>query len=92
MLDPRYLRSDLQEAKERLATRNFVLDTEKLTDLEAKRKDLMVRTQDLQSKRNSLSKSIGQAVREGKDVSAIKAEVTEIGATLGTSLGLSSSI
>ena len=82
MLDPRYLRSDLQEAKERLATRNFVLDTEKLTDLEAKRKDLMVRTQDLQSKRNSLSKSIGQAVREGKDVSAIKAEVTEIGATL----------
>ena len=82
MLDPRYLRSDLQEAKERLATRNFVLDTEKLTDLEAQRKDLMVRTQDLQSKRNSLSKSIGQAVREGKDVSAIKAEVTEIGATL----------
>ena len=39
----------------------------------------MVRTQDLQAKRNSLSKSIGQAIREGKDVAAIKAEVSAIG-------------
>ena len=39
----------------------------------------MVRTQDLQAKRNSLSKSIGQAIREGKDVESIKAEVSAIG-------------
>ncbi len=84
MLDSRYLRGDIEEAAARLATRNFTLDVEKLTALEAKRKDLMVRTQDLQAKRNALSKSIGQAVREKRDVSAIKAEVTAVGQELDT--------
>ena len=76
MLDSKYIRNDLAKTKEILATRNFNLDVE--------RKDLMVRTQDLQAKRNSLSKSIGQAIREGKDVSAIKAEVSAIGDELDT--------
>lgn len=79
MLDSRYIRTDLAKTKEILATRNYNLDVEKLTHLEEQRKDLMVRTQDLQAKRNSLSKSIGQAIREGKDVAAIKAEVSAIG-------------
>lgn len=84
MLDSRYIRTDLAKTKEILATRNFDLDVEKLTQLEAQRKDLMVRTQDLQAKRNSLSKSIGQAIREGKDVAEIKAEVSAIGDELDT--------
>lgn len=79
MLDSRYIRTDLAKTKEILATRNFILDVEKLSALEEQRKDLMVRTQDLQAKRNSLSKSIGQAIREGKDVESIKAEVSAIG-------------
>ena len=79
MLDSKYIRTDLAKTKEILATRNFNLDVDKLTKLEEQRKDLMVRTQDLQAKRNALSKSIGQAIREGKDVAAIKAEVSAIG-------------
>lgn len=82
MLDSRYIRTDLAKTKEILATRNYTLDVEKLTALEEQRKDLMVRTQDLQAKRNSLSKSIGQAIREGKDVESIKAEVSAIGEEL----------
>ena len=79
MLDSKYLRTDLAKTAEILATRNYHLDVAKLTQLEEQRKDLMVRTQDLQAKRNSLSKSIGQAKREGKDVSAIMAEVNAMG-------------
>ena len=79
MLDPKYIRGDIQEASERLATRKFILDTSTLQELEVKRKDLMVKTQDLQAARNSLSKSIGLAIKEGKDVSAIKAQVASIG-------------
>ncbi len=79
MLDSRYIRADLATTRDILANRNFTLDVEKLSQLEEQRKDLMVRTQDLQAKRNSLSKSIGQAMREGKDVAAIKAEVSAIG-------------
>ncbi len=82
MLDPKYLRGDIEEAAKRLATRNFTLDTEKLNALESQRKDTMTRTQDLQAKRNSLSKSIGQAMKKGEDVSAIKAEVAKIGEEL----------
>ena len=84
MLDSKYIRNDLAKTKEILATRNFNLDVDKLSALEEQRKDLMVRTQGLQAKRNSLSKSIGQAIREGKDVSAIKAEVSAIGDELDT--------
>lgn len=79
MLDSKYLRTDLAKTAEILATRNYHLDVAKLTQLEEQRKDLMVRTQELQAKRNSLSKSIGQAKREGKDVSAIMAEVSAMG-------------
>lgn len=79
MLDSKYLRSEIKETAERLATRNYTLDVEKLTKLEELRKDLMVRTQDLQAKRNSMSKSIGQAKREGKDITEIKNEVAKIG-------------
>lgn len=81
MLDSKYIRTDLAKTKEILATRNYNLDVEKLTQLEEQRKDLMVRTQDLQAQRNSKSKAIGQAMREGKQEEAnkIKAEVSTLG-------------
>ena len=63
MLDSRYLRADIAEAAERLKSRNFHLDIEKLNALENKRKEYMTKTQDLQAKRNSLSKSIGAAMK-----------------------------
>ena len=82
MLDTKYLRGDIEEARERLATRNYTLDVEKINALETERKETMTRTQELQAKRNSLSKSIGQAIKNGEDVSAIKAQVAEIGKEL----------
>lgn len=78
MLDSRYLRADIEEAAQRLAKRKFSLDVAKLTELETLRKDSMTRTQDLQAQRNSLSKSIGQAIKAGQDVEPIKAQVAEI--------------
>ncbi len=78
MLDSRYLRADIEEAAQRLSTRNYTLDVEKINKLESLRKDTMTRTQDLQAKRNSLSKSIGQAIKAGQDVTEIKAQVAAI--------------
>ena len=79
MLDSRYLRADIEEAAQRLSTRNYKLDVQKINELESLRKETMTRTQDLQAKRNSLSKSIGQAIKAGEDVTSIKAEVAKIG-------------
>jgi seryl-tRNA synthetase len=47
--------------------------------LEDKRKELQVRTQELQKERNAKSKAIGQAKAKGEDASAILAEVSELG-------------
>ncbi|MDO2952004.1 serine--tRNA ligase [Aeromonas simiae] len=78
MLDPKYLRGDIEEAATRLATRGYTLDVAALTALEEQRKDLQSRTQELQAERNARSKSIGEAARRGEDVAPLKAEVTKI--------------
>lgn len=85
MLDPKYLRSDIEEAAARLATRGYVLDVAAVNALEEKRKDLQSRTQELQAERNARSKSIGEAARRGEDVAPLKAEVTKINEELETS-------
>ena len=82
MLDSKYLRGEIDYAATRLATRNFKLDVDKLNGLEEQRRELQIKTQDLQAKRNSLSKSIGIAIQKGEDVSAIKEQVKKIGEEL----------
>ncbi|WP_341504152.1 serine--tRNA ligase [Gallaecimonas sp. GXIMD4217] len=82
MLDNKYLRNELEETARRLATRGFELDVARIQALEEKRKDLQVRTQELQSERNSRSKAIGQAARNGEDIAPLKAAVNDINAQL----------
>jgi len=79
MLDIQVLRNDLQEVAARLATRGFTLDTVSFERLESERKIIQTRTQELQAKRNSSSKLIGQAKAKGEDTSAIMAEVANLG-------------
>ena len=59
MLDIQLLRTSLASVAERLATRGVTLDTAAFEALEAERKRLQVQTQDLQARRNTLSKQIG---------------------------------
>jgi seryl-tRNA synthetase len=79
MLDIQTLRNDLDGVAARLATRGFVLDTEKFAQLESERKTIQTRTQELQAKRNATSKKIGAAKAKGEDVSVIMAEVATLG-------------
>ena len=79
MLDIQTLRNDLATVAARLATRGFELDTAQFQTLEAQRKAIQTRTQELQAKRNSSSKLIGQAKAKGEDTSAIMAEVAHLG-------------
>ncbi len=78
MLDIQLLRKDLALVAQRLATRGVVLDTARFETLEAERKDIQTRTQDLQARRNALSKQIGIARGKGEDTSAAMAEVAGI--------------
>lgn len=56
MLDPKLLRSDLDNTARQLARRGFVLDTATFAALEEKRKAVQTRTQQLQNERNTKSK------------------------------------
>ena len=76
MLDAQLLRGQLAETAAQLqATRGFTLDVAALDALEAERKALQGRTQELQNLRNTRSKAIGQAKAKGEDVTALMAEV-----------------
>ena len=79
MLDINLLRIDLPGVATGLAKRGVTLDTVRFESLERERKDLQTRTQDLQAKRNTLSKQIGVAKGTGEDASAFMAEVAGIG-------------
>src|SRR4249919_2476154 len=60
-------------------------DPAALEALESERKQIQVRTQELQNLRNTRSKAIGQAKAKGEDVSALMAEVACFGEELKTS-------
>ena len=79
MLDINLLRSDLSAVAAGLAKRGVTLDAARFETLERERKDIQVRTQELQAKRNAQSKQIGIAKGKGEDTSALLAEVAGIG-------------
>jgi len=79
MLDPKYLRTELETTAARLKQRGYELDIDALTALEERRKVLQVSTQELQAQRNTRSKSIGQAKGRGEDIAPLLAEVGELG-------------
>ncbi|GAA0344907.1 serine--tRNA ligase [Bowmanella denitrificans] len=79
MLDPNFLRSDIETTAERLASRGFTLDVATFKSLEEKRKALQVRTQELQNERNVRSKNIGKAKAAGEDIAPLLAEVGKLG-------------
>ena len=79
MIDIQLLRKDSDNVAARLATRKFELDVAAFSALEAERKAIQTRTEQLQSKRNSLSKQIGMLKGKGEDTSAVMADVAGLG-------------
>ncbi|HZX29604.1 MAG TPA: serine--tRNA ligase [Telluria sp.] len=79
MLDIQLLRKDIDNVAARLAARKFKLDVDAFNALEGERKAIQTRTEELQGKRNSLSKQIGMLKAKGEDTSAVMAEVAGLG-------------
>ena len=79
MLDIQLLRTDLENVAKRLALRGYAFPVADFNLLEAERKTIQTRTQELQARRNAASKQIGNAKSKGEDVSVILAEVADLG-------------
>ena len=75
MLDVQLLRSDLAAVAKRLADRGYALDSAAFEGLEARRKAVQTETQELQAKRNQLSKQVGELKGKGADASQVMAQV-----------------
>ena len=82
MLDVQLLRSDLEGVARRLADRGFTLDVAAFESLEHQRKAIQTETQELQQRRNQLSKQIGQLKAKGEDASELMGQVNAQAARL----------
>lgn len=85
MLDPRLLRSDLENVARNLARRGVVLDRGQYLELETSRKALQVDVEALRKDRNERSKAIGQAKTAGEDIEPLKLKVGELATKLADS-------
>jgi seryl-tRNA synthetase len=79
MLDHQILRHDLDATVAALKTRGYPLDAAAYEALEARRKTLQMKVEELQSQRNSSAKSIGQAKARGEDIQPLLAAVAKLG-------------
>ena len=80
MLDVNLLRKDLNSVIARLEARKSpqpYLDVAAFQRLEAERKTIQTRTEELQARRNQLSKQIGQLKAKGESADAVMAEVAQ---------------
>jgi seryl-tRNA synthetase len=80
MLDVNLLRKDLPSVIARLEARKSpqpYLDVDGFQRLEAERKTIQTRTEELQARRNQLSKQIGQLKSKGESADAVMAEVAQ---------------
>jgi seryl-tRNA synthetase len=75
MIDIQFLRKNIATVAEQLAARKFQLDVNGFNVLEAERKKIQARTEELQGQRNSLSKQIGML--KGKDEDAEVAGIAD---------------
>jgi seryl-tRNA synthetase len=78
MLDPQLLRNELDNVSSALKKRNMSLDVDVLQQLEERRKVIQMKTEELQSLRNSKSKEIGQLKSKGEDAQVVMNEVADI--------------
>jgi len=79
MLDPQLLRNDPDAVAAALAGRGYEFDVAAWRELDARRKDLQLRAQDLQNRKNTSAKSIGQAKARGEDIQPLLDEVKHLG-------------
>ena len=78
MLDINLLRKDVSAVAARLKARGYEFDVERFNALEADRKLVQTKTEELQARRNALSKQVGTLKAKGQDATSLLAEAGSI--------------
>lgn len=75
MLDPKWIREKPEEVRALLEKRGHGFDLDSLLVLEARRRDVLGRVEELKAKRNEGSRAVGEMKRKGEDASALMEEM-----------------
>ncbi|MEL3974684.1 serine--tRNA ligase [Rossellomorea oryzaecorticis] len=80
MLDIKYLRANFEDVKNRLQHRGEDLeDFDKFEELDKRRRELLVESENLKSKRNEVSQKIAQMKKDKQDAQDMIVEMREVG-------------
>ena len=78
MLDVKLLRTDMESVKKALAKRNKDYHLDDFTEMDKVRRELIGKTEELKQRQNADSKEIPKLKKEGKDTSALMADMKEL--------------
>ncbi len=78
MIDTNLIKADSAVVADSLSSKKYELDLKIFEDLEVNRKAAQIQTEDLQAKRNALSKDYGLLKKEGKDDATLNQQITEV--------------
>lgn len=84
MIDTNLIKANSKDISKRLKLRNYSFDEDLFANLEVQRKKYQTETEDLQAKRNMLSKEYGLLRKEGKDDTALSKNIESIKIDLDT--------
>lgn len=79
MLDPRFVRENIQVVSDRLRDRGAAHDLSEFLETDATRRRLLTEVEQLKHRRNTLSEQVGQRKRQGRDASDVIAETRALG-------------
>jgi seryl-tRNA synthetase len=79
MLDLAYLRNNLDAVEERLALRGGPTGLDRFREVDRERRAAVTEVERLKARRNAGSQEVARARLEGRDISALQAELRELG-------------
>jgi seryl-tRNA synthetase len=82
MLDPKIIKDNPQIIRDMLKVRNVKFDFDKLIDVDQKRREFILKTDELRKKKNQVALEIAQKKKAGEDASSILAEMKNISTEL----------
>jgi seryl-tRNA synthetase len=79
VLDPKFVRENLEAVRARLADRGLALDFAEFAKAEAERRRLLGEVEQLRHRRNAVSEEVGRRKRAGGEADALIADMREAG-------------
>ena len=78
MLDPKFIRENVEVIRSMLEARSVKFDLEKLLESDQKRRDFIIKTDELRQKKNQVAQQIAQKKKAGEDASEFLNEMKSV--------------